>query len=201
MQCSVCGADGYAFGLCEKHYKRMRKYGDPNGGLQNHGDLAERFWRKVKKTDYCWEWIGGKSSKGYGVIQEGGAGSKSLAAHRLSFELSNGPIPAGLNILHSCDNPRCVNPDHLRAGPQSDNIAEAYEKKRKVSPFAKVENRYQGPRPSLPGAANPNSRLTDDDIRAIRASTEKPGIVAKRFNIIPDYVTMIRKRKVWKHVE
>ena len=51
------------------------------------------------------------------------------------------------------------------------------------------------------GSANANSRLTDDDIRAIRASTEKPGIVAKRFSIIPDYVTMIRKRKVWKHVE
>ena len=51
------------------------------------------------------------------------------------------------------------------------------------------------------GASNPNSRLTDDDIRAIRASTEKPGKVAVRFGIGPDYVTMIRKRKVWKHVQ
>lgn len=200
MSCTVCGCPVFSRGLCSAHYKSKQRSGELKILNRPRAALEDRFWAKVAKTETCWIWTGGKSFKGYGAIQEAGRGSRGLLAHRVSFELANGPIPDGLYILHSCDNPRCVNPAHLRAGTQSENIAEAYEKKRKISPFSKAENRYQGPRPSMPGTKNPNSRLSEADVHAIRASTEKPGILAKRFNIIPDYVTLIRKRKVWKHV-
>ncbi len=201
MKCSVCDSVSRSLGFCEKHYIRFRKYGDPHGGKRNHGTLEERFWPKVQKSDGCWLWAGAKSSKGYGLIGEGGRNGRDLLAHRVSYQLQVGEIPDGLSILHSCDTPLCVNPAHLRCGTTQENIAEAYEKKRKASPFADPKNRYQGPRTGLKGAANTNARLTDDDIRAIRLRTDKPRFVAKDYNITSDYVTMIRKRKVWKHVD
>lgn len=86
--------------------------------------LAERFWPKVEKTEGCWNWTGATNGKvGYGRI---GAGTKPyswLLAHRASYEMSNGPIPEGLVIDHICHNRKCVNPDHLRAITQKQNMA------------------------------------------------------------------------------
>lgn len=81
--------------------------------------LEERFWPKVNKTDGCWEWTGSRFNYGHGQFSIGG---KSVCAHRVSFELANGPIPDGLVIDHICHNPPCVNPAHLRAVTQKQNI-------------------------------------------------------------------------------
>jgi|SRR5579864_39387 len=85
--------------------------------------LADRFWDKVGNrfsTGECWSWIGAKSSAGYGILSKK-PGPSPLYAHRISWELNNGPIPHGACVLHRCDNPPCVNPDHLFLGSKRDN--------------------------------------------------------------------------------
>lgn len=90
--------------------------------------LEERFWRRVKKTDGCWEWTGGLLSSGYGACF---VGAYSTGAHRVSWELANGPIPDGLWVLHHCDNRPCVRPDHLFLGTVLDNNRDAIAKGRR----------------------------------------------------------------------
>jgi hypothetical protein len=92
--------------------------------------LEERFWAKVHKTDGCWLWTGGHSH-GYGNLartkQEG-----PILAHRYSYELAYGSFPAELHVLHTCDTPRCVRPDHLFLGTHQDNIADMARKGRRA---------------------------------------------------------------------
>lgn len=93
-----------------------------------------RFYNKVLVGDGCWEWQGGRGgSLRYGAFGMGSRtdGTKrSHLAHRVSWELWNGPIPAGQAVLHECDNPICVRPDHLFLGTQQDNLADARSKGR-----------------------------------------------------------------------
>lgn len=79
----------------------------------------ERFWSKVEKADGCWNWNGYRDTKGYGAF---GLDRKVQKAHRVAYILAFGEIPEGAHILHSCDNPPCVNPAHLRAGTRTDNM-------------------------------------------------------------------------------
>ena len=78
-----------------------------------------RFWNKVKKTNYCWTWIACKNICGYGLFNLNG---KIIGAHRISYELVNGSIPKGLELDHLCKNPLCVNPDHLEAVTHRENL-------------------------------------------------------------------------------
>lgn len=83
---------------------------------------AARFWLKVKKTDSCWMWIGASRKGGYGVMQIAG---RLIATHRLSWELAHGPIPPNTMVLHRCDTPACVNPEHLFLGDCAANLLDA----------------------------------------------------------------------------
>src|SRR5690349_16079301 len=94
------------------------------------GALQERFWAKVRKTTACWLWTAGDNGLGYGLIGEGGRGCRRLYAHRVSWEIHNGPIPKGMSVLHRCDNPPCVRPDHLWLGTQGDNLRDMVAKGR-----------------------------------------------------------------------
>lgn len=85
-------------------------------------DVERRFWSKVQKTETCWLWTGEASSHfGYGRLHVNG---RRTRAHRYSWELHNGAVPEGKFLLHSCDNPRCVRPEHLRVGTQRENMAD-----------------------------------------------------------------------------
>jgi hypothetical protein len=88
---------------------------------------SERFWEKVQKGDGCWVWMGALI-KGYGAFQQ--ETTRTVRAHRFSYEEANGPIPSGLQICHSCDNPRCVRPDHMRVGTALDNSRDKWSRGR-----------------------------------------------------------------------
>lgn len=86
-----------------------------------------RFWKKVKKTDGCWLWMGSKPGGKYGGISHNG---KQQMAHRVSWELHNGKIPDGMACCHHCDNPPCVRVDHLFLGTRKDNQQDSVKKGR-----------------------------------------------------------------------
>jgi hypothetical protein len=83
-----------------------------------------RFWGKVQRGEECWMWTGHRDRQGYGRIHDGSHDGAMLLAHRVSWELANGPIPDGMCVLHSCDNPGCVRPSHLHLGTVADNQSE-----------------------------------------------------------------------------
>ncbi len=87
--------------------------------------LAERFWAKVdsRSPHECWEWQAGRHSRGYGIFYL--TGHTQILAHRLALALATGTIPEGAYALHSCDNPPCCNPNHLRWGTQAENMHDA----------------------------------------------------------------------------
>jgi hypothetical protein len=85
--------------------------------------LMDRFWTKVDKTGDCWMWTACRDRQGYGQID-------AQRAHRVAYADRHGPIPAGMYVLHSCDNPPCVNPAHLRLGTHEENMREMVERAR-----------------------------------------------------------------------
>ena len=97
-------------------------------GVYKRPALADRFWSKVAKGDGCWEWQGGRTPTGYGVF---GMGNTVRGAHRVAWELIYGPIPTDRWILHHCDNPPCVNPQHLFLGDRSTNVRDMHAKGRR----------------------------------------------------------------------
>lgn len=93
--------------------------------MENRDELIKQFFEKVDKTDSCWLWLGAKDRKGYGFF-------KGKRAHRASYEMFNGPIAESLLVCHTCDNPPCVNPEHLWLGTNHENILDSTKKGRRA---------------------------------------------------------------------
>jgi HNH endonuclease len=142
----------------------------------------DRFWAKVKKSDDpegCWLWQGAPGRGGYGVIKVDSYAS--MYAHRFSYELANGPIPEGLDVLHRCDVPLCVNPSHLWLGTPVDNMTDMMKKGRctyaKLTPDKVVE------------------------IRRLYATGDYPQTeLAKQFGVNQMSISNVVTRRSWKHV-
>lgn len=120
--------------------------------------LEQRLWEKVDRTGDCWVWTAKtRSSFGYGMIRVGGTPGRLVSAHRVAWELTNGPIPDGLWVLHGCDNPPCCNPAHLHLGTRADNMREMSERGRakgnKAGPRKACRNGHPKPPGRCPACA------------------------------------------------
>jgi len=153
-------------------------------------ELADIFWRNLKKTDGCWVWFG-RRVRNYGFFYIKG---RNLRAHRVSWVIHFGQIPDGMYVCHHCDNPPCVNPKHLFLGTQSDNIRDAVKKKRIVSPWANGKAR---------GELSPRSKLKDAQVHEMRRLISK-GVpyrtIGRQFNVSATTVLRVKKGACWSHI-
>lgn len=136
--CSLpdCSSPYKSDGYCSKHYERWKAHGNPFTVLRNRGEgetVEQRFWSRVAITanpDKCWEWQANRVEFGYGQVKLPEF-SKPVGTHRAAWYFTTGRWPT-LHILHSCDNPPCVNPNHLREGTQAENNADMMARGRHV---------------------------------------------------------------------
>lgn len=150
--------------------------------------LDQRFWEKVDKNGSggCWLWIGALDGSGYGSIAVNRIATK---AHRYSWELHFGEIPAGLLVCHKCDVRNCVRPDHLFLGTPDDNMKDKKAKGRETHFY---------------GEQNHSSKLTEEQAREIlaivKASGETQTEIAKKFGVSRGMVGLIASAKNWVHI-
>ena len=145
--------------------------------------IIESYKSRVKIKEGCWEWNGSFLKFGYGrfVIDK-----KEYQAHRVSYELFNGPIPDGMCVLHRCDNPPCTNPKHLFLGTKNENRKDAVSKNRQAK-----------------GSKIASSKLTEIQVLEIRRLhlTGRTGkSIAETFNVTPQMISYIVNRKWWRSI-
>lgn len=146
----------------------------------------DRFWEKVNKLDTgCWEWLGRKSPKGYGVFK---VDNINTPTHRFSYMIHFGDIPKGTYICHKCDNRSCVNPNHLFLGTQFDNMQDMVRKGRNAD---------------TKGVNNPRAKLSELDvleIRRLNSNGIKPSILVRMFRTPMSTIVNITSNHTWKHL-
>lgn len=128
----------------------------------------------------CWVWQRCTAGNGYGGISIGK--QKAGYVHRVSYSIYKGEIPKGMVVMHNCDNPPCCNPEHLRAGTQTDNMQDAKRKGRMVKP------------PVQRGAANNKTKLTQEEVAFIVSSTLDNRTLAAMFNVTAQAIRWRKKQ-------
>ena len=150
--------------------------------------MVDDFWKKVDKSDDCWEWIGYREKSNYGRVSF--RGNNKVLAHRASWILTNGDIPDGLCVLHECDNPPCVNPNHLFLGTHKDNARDRDEKGR-------------GALPKIKGSKHWNAKFHESDVRVIKELLSvrcKQKAIAWLFDVGDMQISNIKHGRIWGHV-
>ena len=147
----------------------------------------KRFWAKVDRgaPDQCWTWTASTNNCGYGRFFAGGA---SVLAHRYSFEVHHRPLAEGEVVRHTCDQPGCVNPHHLKAGTHQDNMNDMVRRDRQAR-----------------GSRCAQSKLEESDIRVIRARYREGSVtqaeLANTYGTTRSAISKIVRRTRWKHVQ
>jgi hypothetical protein len=168
---SWCDRPKDTLDLCTSHYSRHIKGVDLDKPFRRRlsGMTPEaRFWIQVDKSGECWTWTGGCDDDGYGTFTAKIEGRRYLRAHRFSYWLATGTHPLGLWVLHHCDNPPCIRPDHLFLGTAADNNADMFTKGRQR--FLSGDESWHRHRPEVfkRGDDSPNTLISDADIAEIR---------------------------------
>ena len=186
-QCSLneCSTKMYARTYCEMHYKRFMKHGDPTMRVWASPKLQEeRFARLTVESDNgCVEWRSAAGTRKYGYF--GGFGER--LAHRAAWVMLYGPVPKGMYVLHTCDNPPCVNSEHLFLGTASDNAQDAVSKDRHTR-----------------GGRHHSAKLTDDAVAKLRdrwLSGESIYALSKEIGISKVSTSRAVRGKTWKHLK
>jgi hypothetical protein len=154
--------------------------------------VDERLREKTDRSggpDACWPWGGKRDGDGYGKIW---IGQGEQLAHRVAYTVAKGPIPDGLIIRHTCDNPPCCNPRHLLTGTRTDNSRDRVERKHSLKG-----------REGWNGATNGRAKLTDDlviEIRARYAAGETQIALGQSFGVHNGTISSIVRRKTWQHL-
>lgn len=153
--------------------------------------MEDRFWEKVEKTKDCWLWKASKNNMGYGMFQKASPENKKLA-HRVSWEIAFGDLLPDQKVLHTCDNPACVRPDHLFVGTMKDNTQDMVKKGR---------GRHQ----AHPGEGNGFAKLTWGMVRGIRKRWKESsgGVVlqaqlAEEYGVCFSNINHIVSGRTWK---
>ena len=194
-------------GWCSKHWQRWYKHGDPHKVFppRNGPQLPPlvRFWAKVDKTttpDGCWTWTAGCDQDGYGHFK---TDSRTWRAARWIFNQTNdSPLAGKEQVRHRCDNPPCVRPDHLIRGTQVDNSRDMVERER--SARGDLHGARLHPETIRRGVINTAAKLTDDQVREIRAryaSGEIQVVLDAAFNVTQAAISCITRRATWTHLE
>jgi hypothetical protein len=163
---------------------------------------ATRYHAKVDRRgeDECWEWTAARFEKGYGVFR---LGPKQVKAHRFGYELLVGPIPVGLYVCHTCDNPPCQNPKHWFLGTHKDNAVDRERKGRGAyKTWGPLPPRLKLPRAR--GERSGVSKLTEEKVREIRrlyASGLSQEAIAIQVGMCQKAISNVVRRKTWAHVE
>lgn len=151
---------------------------------RNGATVAERLAnRSIRDENGCLIWQGAKLRFGYGTIQYNNIKSK---AHRVAWELVNGPIPAGMHVCHKCDVPACINVDHLFLGTPAENVADMWRKGRGVA---------------HKGARNGRAKLSEEQICAIKSDTRTQIEIANHYGIKQPQVSRIKNGATWRAAE
>jgi hypothetical protein len=185
MKCGVngCAAPAVAKGMCKYHYKSC-KYGHtprPTRGMTLTQRL-EYYTDSSGGADSCWLWTGHTDSSGYGMIGVPEGGKKRV--HRVRWALEHGD-PGALQVLHSCDTPRCNNPRHLFLGTHRDSMADRDAKGRGNQPK---------------GARAARSRLTEAQALRVRDGGEDPIALARELGVSKATIYHIRRKYTWRHL-
>lgn len=145
-------------------------------------DSFNKKWKE--SSSGCWEWLAVKNQDGYGRVKRFG---KLESAHRVSYELYKGALGEN-SVLHKCDNPSCVNPDHLFLGTQKDNVDDMIKKGRQHNNAHK-------------GVAHYRTKLTEKEVLEIfYDTTTSQSIIASRFGISQSAVSVIKSKRNWRHL-
>lgn len=176
--------------LLEGRKTRCRLYAPAGTDPTSPAHLARRLANGLDAAPdgECWEWQRTTNNDGYPMLRVSG---RMEYAHRLAYELGVGAIPDGLHVLHSCDNPRCINPEHLSAGTHARNMRECSQR-----------GRARIPKPEKFGEENGSAKLREVDVRSIRrllSSGWTQRSIAERFSVSQQTIAKIKSGKTWGH--
>jgi hypothetical protein len=184
-------AHGKAFGTCDRcgaDFVRTAR-GKPYRYCSRECSIVPidvRFAMNVDSSGECWLWLGKKNSDGYGELE---INKRTVKAHRYAFQQVSGKsIPSHLEVCHTCDQPACVRPAHLFLGTHSDNMID-------------MTNKGRGKQPNLRGEECGASKLTESQVRSIRADTRSQRAIAADYGVRQNLVSRIKTGKIWKHVK